>query len=802
MKNKKYFLKTLFFCILFLQFDFVLSDEFEFKATTIETSNNNNIIKGFGGIEVKDNEDLIMTGQEFEFNKLDSLLIVEDNVLIKDISNKNSIKSNQIIFDKKLNIIHIDNKATIELAGGHLIETSNITYDRNLNLIFSNNKTLVIDSYDNKFYMDIFSYSIIDKILLAKNVEITDVEKNFYKIKEIRYNLETNEILGQDLSLSFNSGNLKSSQNEPRLKGNAVFYKKDTTQISKGVFTTCKKDDNCPPWVLSAEKIEHNKVKKTINYKNALLKIYDVPVFYFPKFFHPDPTVKRQSGFLAPNFSQSNNLGNYISIPYFNAISKSSDLTFSPRFYDDGKTIFQSEYRKYDKNSKHNLDFSIKNKSALTFEGSENKSSTHFFSKSLFNLDLNNTFDGELTLKVEQTSDDDYLKTYKLKSPLINSENNLNSAINFNVYSNDVQIELIAEVYENLNLQKSDRYEYIYPSINILKEFDSFESGNLDLSSSILNKQYQTNIKESTLINDLSYKSYSMISSNGLLSSYELLIKNFNSNSNNSSKYSNKNSSSMAAIANYEIKYPLKKDTSIYTSTITPLISARYSPNNSKNRSQTDRVINFDNIFSINRIGQSDTVEGGQSITMGTEYSLYNNNINKKYISANLATVFRNSENKNLPTNSTLGKKNSDVFGNINFNNDKFIDIDYGFALDNDLKTINFNQIKSTLSFYKFVSEFDFFEKKGIYSESYLANETKLAINESSSIGFRTRRNKEKNLTEYYNLLYEYQNDCLIAGIEYKTDYYSDGSLKPEELLFFSITIMPFGTIDAPGINK
>ena len=801
MKNKKYFLKTLFFFTFFFQFEIALSDEFEFKAGIIETSNNNNTIKGFGGIEVNDNVDLIMTGQEFEFDKTDSLLIVEDNVLIKDSSNKNLIKSNQIIFDKKLNIIHIDNKATIELASGHLIETSNITYDRNLNLIFSTNKTLVIDPHDNKFYMDIFSYSIIDKILSAENIKITDVEKNSYKIKKIKYNLKTNEILGQDLSLNFNSGNLKSSQNEPRLKGNAVFYKKDTTQISKGVFTTCKKDDNCPPWVLSAEKIEHNKVKKTVNYKNALLKIYDVPVFYFPKFFHPDPTVKRQSGFLVPSFSQSNNLGNYISIPYFNAISKSSDLTFSPRFYDNGKSIFQSEYRKYNKNSKHNLDFSIKNKSALTFDSSENKSSTHFFSKSLFNLDLNNTFDGELTLKVEQTSDDDYLKTYKLKSPLINSENNLNSGINFDVYSNDLQIELIAEVYENLNLQKSDRYEYIYPSINVLKEFDIFESGNLDLSSSILNKQYQTNIKESTLINDLSYKSYNMISSNGLLSSYELLIKNFNSNSNNSSKYSNKNSSSMAAIANYEIKYPLKKDTSIYTSTITPLISARYSPNNTKNRSEDDRIINFDNIFSINRIGQSDTVEGGQSITMGTEYSLYNNNINKKYISANLATVFRDTENKNLPTNSTSGKKNSDIFGNINFNNNKFIDIDYGFALDNDLETINFNQIKSTLSFYNFVSEFDFFEKKGTYSESYLANETKLTVSESSSIGFRTRRNKEKNLTEYYNLLYEYQNDCLIAGIEYKKDYYSDGSLKPEELLFFSITIMPFGTIDTPGIN-
>ena len=802
MKNKKYSLQVLFFFILLLQFNYVLSDEFKLEAATIETLDKGNLIKGFGGVVINDNTGLTLIGEKFQYNKLKALVVVEGNVLISDKLIKNLIKANKITFNKKLNIINIPDKAVIELGGGHSVEGSNITYDRNLNSIFSNKKTIVTDIYENKFYMNNFNYSIIDKILIAENVEIIDTEKNIYEVKNVRYNLKTNEIIGKDLSLNFNSENIKSGQNEPRLKGNAFFYNKDSTQISKGVFTTCKKNDNCPPWVLSAEKIEHDKNKKIINYKNALLRIYDVPVFYFPKFFHPDPTVKRQSGFLTPNFSQSNNLGNYISTPYFNVISESSDLTFSPRFYNDGKSIYQSEYRKYNRNSKHELDFSIKNKSPLIIDRNEKNSSTHFFSKSIFNINFNDTFDGKLSLKIQQTSDDNYLKTYKLKSPLIESDSNLNSKINFDLYSEDLQVEFIFETYENLNLLDSDRYEYIYPSINLLKTFDNLEYGNLDLSSSLLNKEYQTNKKESTVVNDLSYKSYNKISSIGLLSNYELLIKNFNSNSSNSSKYSDKSSSSMAAIANYEIKYPLKKSVSNYTSTLTPLISARYSPNDTKNRSQNNRVINFDNIFSINRIGQSDTVEGGQSITMGTEYSLNNNELDRKYFSANLATVFRDKKNKNLPINSTLGKKNSDIFGDMSFSSNKFIDIDYGFALDNDLKTINSNQIKSTLSFYNFVSEFDFLERKGIGSESYIANETKLTINRNSSIGFRTRKNKEKNLTEYYNLLYEYQNDCLIAGIEYKKDYYNDKSLKPEELLFFSITIMPFGKINTPGINQ
>ena len=58
-----------------------------------------------------------------------------------------------------------------------------------------------------------------------------------------------------------------------------------------------KKKDKCPPWILQAKKITHDKIKKTIYYEHATLKVYDIPIFYFPKFFHPDPTVKRQSGF-------------------------------------------------------------------------------------------------------------------------------------------------------------------------------------------------------------------------------------------------------------------------------------------------------------------------------------------------------------------------------------------------------------------------------------------------------------------------------------------------------------------------
>ena len=76
-----------------------------------------------------------------------------------------------------------------------------------------------------------------------------------------------------------------------------------------------------------------------------MLEIYDKPVFYFPKFFHPDPTVKRQSGFLTPQIEDSSSLGLSLSIPYYKVISDDKDLTFTPRIFSENEALFQNEYR-------------------------------------------------------------------------------------------------------------------------------------------------------------------------------------------------------------------------------------------------------------------------------------------------------------------------------------------------------------------------------------------------------------------------------------------------------------------------
>ena len=118
------------------------------------------------------------------------------------------------------------------------------------------------------------------------------------------------------------------SKNKPRVFSNSIKLEKNRSQFNKSVFTLCnyRKDDKCPPWSIQAGQMLHDNKKKTIYYDNAIVKVYDIPIFYFPRFSHPDPTVERRSGFLPPVLSDSKNLGTGISIPYFFDLAKDKNF--------------------------------------------------------------------------------------------------------------------------------------------------------------------------------------------------------------------------------------------------------------------------------------------------------------------------------------------------------------------------------------------------------------------------------------------------------------------------------------------
>ena len=179
-----------------------------------------------------------------------------------------------------------------------------------------------------------------------------------------------------------------------------------------------------------------------------------------------------------------------------------------------------------------------------------------------------------------------------------------------------------------------------------------------------------------------------------------------------------------------------------------------------------------------------------------------NDKFGDEKISFEIAQVISDTSNEDLPVKSSLNKKYSDLIGNLNLKVSDILKLDYDFMLDDGLSSSNYNSLKTTLSVNNLITTFEYLEESDIMgSNHYVSNNTTLKLNNTNSLTFKTRSNREIDLTEFYNLMYQYENDCLRAALEYNKTFYADSDIKPEEELLFSLTIMPFSKISSTNLK-
>ena len=130
--------------------------------------------------------------------------------------------------------------------------------------------------------------------------------------------------------------------------------------------------------------------------------------------------------------------------------------------------------------------------------------------------------------------------------------------------------------------------------------------------------------------------------------------------------------------------------------------------------------------------------------------------------------------------------------------------IDYAAAniANNDLKYSNSDIIKSNIKINNFITSFEYLEEDNVIgNKSYITNTTKYDIDKNKSMSFEISKNLDKNITDYYNLIYEYKNDCMTAALEYNKTFYDADDLESDQNIFFTIKIIPFGKLSSPSIN-
>ena len=820
MKNN---LKKIVFILFFSYFFYnsTLAEDFNFEVTEIEVLNNGNLYKGINGGVVTTNDGLKIVSDTFRYDKISNRLEAYGNVELIDQNKNIIILTKKIIYLKNQEKIFTIGKTETNINNNYKIFGEDFTLFRKTMLLSSDYEATVEDIQLNNFYrLEEFEYSINEKVLKGKDVIVTTKYKtdksDQYFFETGFFDFEDKKFLAKDVRVEFNKLSYDNEENDPRLTGISGSGDEFNTYLDKGTFTTCKKTDKCPPWRIVSSNVRHDKIRKQIVYKNAWLKVYDVPISYFPRFFHPDPTVERQSGFLKPSLGSSSAMGESVYIPYFHVISQDKDMTFKPRVFGLNKYVLQSEYRQETAKSNTILDFSL-TKGHDSSKSDKRDSRSHFFSKTDINLDFDNFLRSNVEIQYQKASNDTYIKLFDLfetGSPLKPTNTKLlSSIVKLDLENDDYNFTTSFQQFETLDGPNSDRYQYILPSYDFSKSFyfDNFSLGNFSFNSSGANNLHDTNVLDTTVNNNLSFSTYDHFFDNGIKNNFVVALKNLNSVGKNSATYKTSPQSELMSAYMYNASYTLTKETDTAFSTLIPRLSLRFSPHDMKNHKDSDRRINVDNIYNLERLSLGNSYEGGESLTLGIDYNKQKQTINTEndtieiedYFEMKIATVIRNEEENNMPSNSTLNDKLSNIVGKIGYNFSQNLTLDYDFSLKDNFDTFEYNALEATFTYDKFYTGFTFVEETGDLGNSNITKNTfRYTLDANNSLQFNTRRNRKINLTEYYDLVYQYKNDCLTAGIQYKKSYYEDADIKPSEELFFTITIIPLTTFSPDKLSE
>ena len=155
-------------------------------------------------------------------------------------------------------------------------------------------------------------------------------------------------------------------------------------ELSRAVYTTCnlcaKDPTRAPLWDVRAREAVQDIGNKRIEYRDAIIDVYGIPVMYTPYLTHPDPTEKRASGLLIPSFgSGSRHLGAFLSVPYYIVLDAQSDVTLTGMVTQKADEVLSYAYRRRFNDGKVTLNGS--------FSDEHFKANGHLFAHGDFAID-------------------------------------------------------------------------------------------------------------------------------------------------------------------------------------------------------------------------------------------------------------------------------------------------------------------------------------------------------------------------------------------------------------------------------
>jgi LPS-assembly protein len=689
-------------------------------------------------------------------------------------------------------------------SGEILMQADELTYDREARVVTATGHVEL--AYGERVLLaDRVTYNETTGVVTADgNVSLLDPQGDVAFADHIVLRNEMRDGVIQTLQVLLSDNSRLAGSSVVRSGGNM-------TTLHRGVYSPCdvceKKGQTTPLWQIKAFRVIHNKDEKRIIYEDAFMEFYGVPVLYIPYFSQPDPTVKRQSGFLTPTLMSSTELGQQAEIPYYWAISPDKDVTLIPRFTTKEGTVYQGEYRqRFEGGSMQMFGTATWPRTQQAGTPADDDFRGSLFGNGNFNIDENWSWG----FRSELTSDDTYLRKYDL-SDATDLVSNLNAT-----YANG-RNSFTADAYYFRGLLSTDstattpwvapilQYDYSYP--------DQILGGRVGFSANAMVLERQQGAKSRRMSSSVRWEHRETTRSGFVYRLFASLrgdlysVEDVPNPAIPGATFDDTTIARALPTIGVEWGYPLMRVDGDVRHVLEPIAQIIYSPNVGNTVEIPDedsQSFEFDdtNLFSEDRFAGLDRWETGARANVGLRYSIYT--AGGGQANALFGQSFRVDDNNSLAAGTGLRDESSDYVGRVMVSPNKDLLAVYRFRLDDQKLKIRRNEVSllgrrgpvtGELGYAYFAADQSvaFTPREEIYAGSVLR------LDEYWRLFGQTRRDLANSRTVANRVGIGYEDECIDFSIGFSQSFYRDRDIEPDKSVVLRITFKTLGTARVAG---
>ncbi len=547
-----------------------------------------------------------------------------------------------------------------------------------------------------------------DRVVATGNVSLTDVNGDVHLAEQVEFQDQLKNGFVNGLRSFLLDGSRFSAEKGER-------YNATKTIMRDARYTPCQACsaadlDEEPLWQIRAAKVTHNELEHRISYNHARFEVYGVPVAYTPYFSHPDGTIDRKSGFLAPSFGYKSDLGAFMENEFYWAIAPDMDATMGLTYFTDVDPLATAEWRQRWDNAEVKLSGGLTNSDRNDGDDRDDEDLRgHLLGEGLW--DINNKWRAGFNL--EHASDDRYMREYDFSSE--------------DVLENEVYAERFSgrnyAVGRLLSFQDIRTSDAQQDQPDVLPEFiASFMGepgdmpaigGNWTLDTSFLGLQRAGDEQDVNRFSAMAGWHRRLISDYGLVTNIDTTLRGdfYNARDRDVAGFGSGRSRDTTEgrffpQANVQASYPMVKASETYQTTIEPIVSLTAAPNidvndNIPNEDSQDVQVDASNIFEPNRFPGLDRVEDKSRVTYGMKTGAYG--YDGSHLDLFLGQSYRLDDDDNpFPEGSGLSRQNSDFVGQVSSTYKDIYNLDYRFQLDSSSLASQRHEIDVSADWKKF----------------------------------------------------------------------------------------------------